>query len=164
MPNTGNNTTKTFDWREVRTGKDGTLYLKTDAGEFPIVECDTFRMWMSYTNVDFQPVGSYVNYAIPTGHTVHVSMTETVVRDDLMLDEIKDTLSKGTPEFVFVGNLKKSENISGSSQQKPSRVECTGCIPDGEIDLFNITPGETIKRAWTFRSNANPEISNPEEI
>lgn len=32
------------------------------------------------------------------------------------------------------------------------------CVPDGTIDLQNLNPGEIIKRAWSFRVNATPEI------
>ncbi len=42
-----------------------------------------------------------------------------------------------------------------------SRVlECADgwCVPDGSVDLQNLTPGEIIKRAWSFRCNASPEM------
>jgi len=31
-------------------------------------------------------------------------------------------------------------------------------VPDGTIDLQNLTPGEIIKRSWSFRVNATPEM------
>ncbi len=142
------------DWRKVRTGKDGSLSVKLPGGgEALIGECDTFRMWMSYTNVDFQPVGSAVNFAVPTGHTIHVSLTETVIRDDLMIDAVMEAVKDGAPEFVFTGKLEGKSNLNVPR----TSIRCEACIPDGEIDLLNITPGETVKRAWTFRSNADPK-------
>ena len=31
------------------------------------------------------------------------------------------------------------------------------CLPDGTVDLMNLTPGDIIKRNWSFRVNAIPE-------
>jgi hypothetical protein len=33
-----------------------------------------------------------------------------------------------------------------------------GCVPDGDIDIANVTPGEIINRAWSFRVNEVPDL------
>ena len=38
------------------------------------------------------------------------------------------------------------------------RVVYRNCVPDGTIDLQTLNPGEIIKRAWSFRVNATPEM------
>lgn len=32
------------------------------------------------------------------------------------------------------------------------------CIPDGAIDIANVTPGDVLNRAWSFRVNEPPEL------
>lgn len=32
------------------------------------------------------------------------------------------------------------------------------CVPDGAIDIANVTPGEVLSRAWSFRVNEPPEL------
>ena len=32
------------------------------------------------------------------------------------------------------------------------------CVPDGAIDIANVTSGDIINRAWSFRVNRPPEL------
>jgi len=32
------------------------------------------------------------------------------------------------------------------------------CVPDGDIDVANVTSGEIINRAWSFRANLPPDL------
>lgn len=32
------------------------------------------------------------------------------------------------------------------------------CVPDGDVTLANVSPGEVLNREWTFRANLPPEI------
>ncbi|WP_199615548.1 endoglucanase [Paenibacillus alkalitolerans] len=34
------------------------------------------------------------------------------------------------------------------------------CVPDGAIDIANVTPGDIINRAWSFRVNLPPELQS----
>lgn len=34
------------------------------------------------------------------------------------------------------------------------------CVPDGDITLANVRPGEIIRREWTFRCNEFPELQS----
>lgn len=34
------------------------------------------------------------------------------------------------------------------------------CVPDGSIDIANVSPGDIINRAWSFRVNMPPELQS----
>lgn len=34
------------------------------------------------------------------------------------------------------------------------------CVPDGAIDIANVTPGDIINRSWSFRVNMPPELQS----
>ena len=122
----GLNDQSLLDVRKLISGKDGRLFVTTKAGtNLFLAEVDTFQTQISPANTDYQPVGSALIYAVNTGYSVTLTLTEAVVRDDVMLTE---------------------------------RVVYRNCVPDGTIDLQNLNPGEIIKRAWSFRVNATPEI------
>ena len=126
----GLNDQSLLDVRKLISGKDGRLFVTTKAGtNLFLAEVDTFQTQISPANTDYQPVGSALIYAVNTGYSVTLTLTEAVVRDDVMLTELIADLQNGYfPTF------------------------------DGTIDLQNLNPGEIIKRAWSFRVNATPEI------
>ena len=87
-----------------------------------------------------------------TGYSVTLTLTEAVVRDDVMLEEIITDLRKGYfPSYEFQGKLRRRDG-------QAERVVYRNCVPDGTIDLQNLTPGEIIKRNWSFRVNSSPEL------
>ena len=113
---------------------------------------DTFQSQLSPANVDYQPVGSPLVFSVNTGYSITLTLTEVVVRDDVMLMELINDLRDGYfPGYNFVGKLRRRD---GQAQ----RIVYNWCIPDGTIDLQNLTPGEIIKRSWSFRVNATPEM------
>ena len=142
-----------LDVRKLITGKDGQLFVTTKAGtNLFLAEVDTFQAQISPANTDYQPVGSALVFAVNTGYSVTLTLTEAVVRDDVMLDELISDLQEGYfPSFDFQGKLRRRDG-------KAERIVYRNCIPDGSIDLQNLTPGEIIKRAWSFRVNASPEM------
>ena len=132
-----------------------TGYNKTDnrkrRSAFCHTEVDTFTAQLSQNNVDYQPVGSALVYAVPTGYSVTLTLTEAVVRDDVMIEKFLDDIKQGyVPVFDFQGKLRRRDGQS-------SRHIYKNCLPDGTIDLMNLTPGDIIKRNWSFRVNAIPE-------
>ena len=32
------------------------------------------------------------------------------------------------------------------------------CVPDGAVDIANVTPGDVLNRAWSFRVNEPPDL------
>lgn len=147
------NTQSILDVRNLITGKDGQLYVTTSSGtQIFLSEVDTFQAQLNVNNTDVQPVGSALSFAVPTGYTVSLTLTEMVVRDDVLLEELYKDLQQGLfPSFDFQGKMRRRD---GQEQRQIFR----NCVPDGTIDLMNLTPGEVIKRAWSFRVNATPEL------
>jgi hypothetical protein len=153
MATNGLNDQSELDVRRLITGKDGQLFVTTQKGvNIFLAEVDTFQAQLSPSNTDYQPVGSALVYAVNTGHSITLTLTEAVVRDDVMLEELINDLQAGYfPGFDFQGKMRRRDG-------QAERIVYRNCIPDGTIDLQNLTPGEIIKRAWSFRVNATPEM------
>ena len=149
----GLNDQSILDVRKLISGKDGQLFVTSKKGaNIFLAECDTFQAQLSPTNTDYQPVGSTLIYAVTTGYSISLSLTEAVVRDDVMLTELIADIQQGyLPHYDFQGKLRRRD---GQAQ----RIVYRWCVPDGTIDLQNLTPGEIVKRAWSFRVNATPEM------
>lgn len=148
-----NNDQAILDIRKLVTGKDGQVFVTTSSGnQIFLAEIENFQAQMNVSNTDVQPVGSALSFAVTTGYTVSITYTEMVVRDDVMLNEIFDDLKKGLfPTWDFQGKLCRRDG-------QESRQVYRNCVLDGSIDFMNITPGEVIKRAMSFRANAVPEM------
>ena len=142
-----------LDTRKLMTGKDGQLYITLESGkQLFLAECDSFQAQMSISNTDYQPVGSFMSFAVPLSYSVTLTLTEAVIRDDVMLSELYRAIKSGVlPVFEFAGKIK---NRAGMMSRQVFRE----CIPDGSVDLLNVTPGDIIKRSWSFRVNATPEL------
>ncbi|MDE7054592.1 MAG: phage tail tube protein [Oscillospiraceae bacterium] len=149
----GLNDQSLLDVRKLITGKDGRLFVTTKKGtNLFLAEVDTFQAQLSPANTDYQPVGSALVYAVNTGYTVTLTLTEAVVRDNVMISELITDLQHGYfPSFDFQGKMRRRDG-------QTERVVYRNCVPDGSIDLQNLNPGEIIKRAWSFRVNATPEM------
>lgn len=141
-----------IDARNVVTGKDGEVFISTSKGNILLSEADAFQVQLNFTNTDYQPIGSAWTYAVDTAQSATLTITESVIRDNIMLKPLYDDLAKGrVPQFSFQGKISRRD---GKEQRQVFR----NCIPDGSVDLMNITPGEIIKRPWSFRLNATPEL------
>lgn len=141
-----------IDARNVVTGKNGEVFIGTSKGNIFLSEADAFQVQLNFTNTDYQPIGSPWSYAVDTAQSATLTITENVIRDDVMLKPLYDDLARGiVPQFSFQGKLTRRD---GQVQRQVFR----NCIPDGSVDLMNITPGEIIKRPWSFRLNATPEL------
>ena len=149
----GLNDQSLLDVRKLISGKDGRLFVTTKAGtNIFLAEVDTFQAQLAPTNTDYQPVGSALIYAVNTGYSVTLTLTEAVVRDEVMISELVADIQKGYfPTFDFQGAMRRRDGQS-------ERIVYRNCVPDGTVDLQNLNPGEIIKRAWGFRVNATPEI------
>ena len=125
----GLNDQSLLDVRKLISGKDGRLFVTTKAGtNIFLAEVDTFQTQISPANTDYQPVGSALVYAVNT-----------------------DLQNGYFPTFDFQGKMRRRDG-------QAERIVYRNCVPDGTIDLQNLNPGEIIKRAWSFRVNATPEI------
>ena len=142
------------DPRNVVRGNDGQVYITLANGaQIFLAECESFKASLSFTNMDFQTMGSQQVQALNMSFTVSVELTEIVIRDDVMLRPIFDYLKTGNiPYFDICGKANRR------SDNKHNRQVYRNCIPDGSLDLLSLQPGEIIKRAWQFRCNATPEL------
>lgn len=147
-----NNEQSILDVDKLITGKDGQLFVTLNNGEqLFLAEVDEFTAQMNVTNVDYQPVGSSLVHAVSSGYSVTLTLTEAVVRDDTMLEILFDDIQHGYfPKFDFQGKLRRRDG-------QASRQVFRNCISDGTVDLMKLTPGEIIKRSWSFRVNTIPQ-------
>ena len=145
------NNASILDTRKLMTGKDGRVFLDFDGEQFFYAEVDTFNLTMNVTNTDVQPVGSILVYAVNTGVSYNITLSEMVVRDDLLAQRIQQKIAEGKmPTFTFQAG---AERWDGQEQ----RVVIRNCTPDGTVGLLNLVPGEVIKREMSFRVNDIPE-------
>ena len=140
------------DVRNVMTGKDGQVFIyKKDGSQVFLAECEEFTATISVTNQSYQPVGSAQEYSTMSGFNVKITLSEIVIRDDAMLNDLLEDLQEGwAPMWDFQG---KARQRSG----KEERMVFRDCVPDGDIDLIYLQPGETMKRSWTLNVNSIPE-------
>ena len=145
---------ETLDLRKVLSGKDGRIYVTVGGTTYFLAEAASFNAALNPTNADVQPMGSALIGAVPTGYTVTISLNEYVVRDDVIIEPIINALKNGgNPIFDFQGVLDRTM-IDGQESRQTFR----NCVPDGTVNLMNMTPGEVVQRETSFRGNAIPEI------
>jgi len=150
----GLNDQSILDVRQIISGKDGQLFVttRTSGQNIFLAECDTFQAQLSPVNQDYQPVGSALIFAVNTGYSITLTLTEVVIRDDVLLGELINDIKQGYfPGYNFVGKLRRRDG-------QEERIVYNWCTPDGAIDLQNLSPGELVKRAWSFRVNASPDM------
>ncbi|WOC33481.1 MULTISPECIES: hypothetical protein [Caproicibacterium] len=143
-----------LDTRKIATGKDGRLFcgVGQDTPQF-LAECGEWSAKLNVKNTDFQPVGSGLVVAVPTGFSVTLTMTETVVRDDVMLEPLITALQKGIIPWYTMNC-----GITRAIDDQEERMTFNQCVPDGDIDLASLKPGEIIQRSWSFRVNMLPQF------
>lgn len=140
-----------LDTRKLMTGKDGRIFAEIDGVQTFLAEVDQFTVNMNVTNVDAQPVGSILVFAVNSGVAFSLTFSEMVVRDDLIMGPLLDKIREGKmPTYTFQGG---AERWDGQEQ----RLTLRNCTPDGEFNLLNLTPGEIIKRNQSYRINSIPE-------
>ena len=143
----------TLDPRKVMTGHDGKLYITVNGKSQFMANVDTFQAQINFSNTDFQPIGDLQVYAIPISFTVTLSYTEAVISDELVIAPILEALAQGyVPTFDFRGTLDRPYDAQGQE------LTYGNCVPDGAFDIQNITPGEVIKRAMSYRVNSIPKV------
>lgn len=151
---THQNPMSNMDTRKLMTGKDGQLYVTLrDGTQLFLSEVDSFQAQMNVATTTVQPVGSPQQYAVETGYAVTLSFSEMVVRDDVMLEPLFEDLRNGYfPRFDFQGKLRRS--IDGIEQ----RQNFTDCVINGNVDLMSLSPGDIVRRSWSFHVNGAPDL------
>ena len=153
---TNQNPMSNTDTRKLMTGKDGQLYVTTSTGlQLFLSEVDSFTAQLNVSSTTVQPVGSAQIFAVETGYTITLSFSEMVVRDDVLLKPLFDDWKKGIfPRFDFQGKMRRA--IDGIEE----RVNFTDCVLNGNVDLMSLTPGDIVRRSWSFHVNGAPDLQN----
>lgn len=137
------------DVRKVLSGKDGALFAE-DGTLLATVE--TFQTKVSVTNAKYQPLGDAQEHEVFTGYNVTLTFTETVISDERFIQELFDGMASGfMPDWNFQGSIR---GLDGTYQ----RMNYRQCVPSGDIDLQNLSIGDTLKRAWSLFVNEPPEL------
>lgn len=151
---THQNPMSNIDTRKLMTGKDGQLYVTLSSGlQIFLSEVDSFQAQLAMSSTTCQPVGSPQIFAVETGYSVTLSFSEMVVRDDVLLEPLFEDLRKGYfPRFDFQGKLRRV--IDGIEQ----RQNFTDCVLNGNVDLMTLSPGDIVRRNWSFHVNGAPDL------
>lgn len=139
-----------IDPRMILRGFDGELYA--DDGTF-LAQVNTWSASVSVSNTTYQPAGSPLEVAIPTSYSVSLTFEETIVRDE-MLSKLLTALRDGKDiSFGFIGVLRGRDGSTG-------RYVFRSCVPDGEITIANVQPGNILTRPWSWRVNEPPDLQS----
>ena len=139
------------DVRKVLSGKDGALFAE-DGTLLATVE--TFQTKVSVTNAKYQPLGDAQEHEVFTGYNVTLTFTETVISDERFIQELFDGMASGfMPDWNVQGSVRGRD---GTYQ----RMNYRQCVPSGDIDLQNLSIGDTLKRAWSLFVNEPPELQS----
>ena len=145
------NTRAYGDARHSRQGKDGALYNKD--GEL-LATVETYTSNVNFSNSTYKPLGCGNEIETAGSYKVTLTLTQIVIESDKMILELMESLESGeSPVWDFQGVLK---GRNGTEE----RVIYRDCIPSGQVDIQNITSGDTIKRAWNFAVNRPPKLQS----
>jgi hypothetical protein len=143
---------KTLNTQELMKGTDGLLFVEYEGVNVPLLEIENFSVSMNFNAVDKQYVGNPVVQSVPTGVAFNLTFTESVVRDEPIINVILDHLKRGKfPVFKFQGKLEKPD---GQEQ----RYAFNNAVPNGNFGLMNVTPGEIVSREQNYTLNEIPDI------
>ena len=143
---------KTLNTQELMKGTDGCLFVEYEGVNVPLLEVENFSVNMTFNAVDKQYVGNPVVQSVTTGVAFQLTFTESVVRDEPIINVILSALKQGKfPVFNFQGKLEKPD---GQEQ----RYGFNNAVPNGTFGLMNVTPGEIVSREQNYTLNEIPEI------
>ena len=143
---------KGFDTRKLMTGKDGKLFVTVDGTSVWFASVEEFAVGVNFSNVDFHPAGDIQTYGVRDSVTFTATFTEAVVRDDLTIQPMLDSIKNGkVPTFSLQAGV--TEPLAGGE----SKYLLDECIPDGDTNILEVKPGEIIKRQCQFIVNSVPD-------
>lgn len=142
---------KTLNTAELMKGTDGCLFVEYNGTNVPLLEVENYSINMNFAAAQKQYVGNPVVQSIPTGVSFTLSITESVVRDEPIIDVILEAIRNGKfPVLNFQSKLTKPD---GQEQ----RYALNNAVPSGEFGLQNVTPGEICSRPMNFALNEIPD-------
>lgn len=139
------------DTRFAITGKDGVIY---DGNGTLLATVESYQAQVNITNATYQPLGDAQEHSVLQSYKVTLTMSQIIVEDDSLIQDVFEMMQTGQqPEWTFQGVL---YGRNGTTQ----RVNYRGVVPDGNIDLQNVSVGDIIKRAWNMAVNDPPELQS----
>ena len=146
------NKNNTLDTRELATGKDGRLFVEFDGKQTFLAEINTFSVTMNVNAVEKQPVGSILVHSVPTGVSYTLTLTEMVIRDDVIMAPLIKAIHEGKlPVYNFQGVIYKPDG-------QEERMSFNNAVPNGSFGIMTLTPGEVVEREQNFSLNAIPKF------
>ena len=143
---------KTLDTRELMNGTDGCLFVERNGVNVPMLELENYSIAANFAGADRQFVGDPTIKFVPTGVSYTLTLTESVVRDDLIINPVMEAVKNGKfPHFNFQGKVEKPD---GQEQ----RIALNDVVPNGNFGLQNVTPGEILNREMNFSVNTVPDF------
>ena len=137
------------DARDALSGKDGAIF--NGNGKL-LATIENFQIQENVTAANYQPIGSFQERSVPTSFKVTITMSEYVVEDNEMIEDLFNMNQTGEiPEWNFQGVIK---GRNGTEE----RMVFPYVVPDGSIDLQNVTIGDLIKRSWSLTVNGTPHL------
>jgi len=139
--------TQQIDQTLIMAGYQGELF---DGQGNLIATVNTFHASVAITNSDYQPAGQALQVAILQSYKVTLTFQETIIDDLKFLKQISlDLGARKQSSFAFQCQLFRPDG-------QYSKYLFNNVVPDGNIDLANVAPGDTLKRDWTWRVNSPP--------
>lgn len=139
------------DARNALAGKDGALY-RSEGGLLATVE--TFSAKANITTQPYRPLGTFMDQNVPISLGVTLTFSQFVIEDDQLMKDFVVFMKEGVfPKWNFAGEIVGKDG-------KKERIVYNNCIPNGDIDIQNVTTGELIKRSWSFQCNDAPIMEN----
>ena len=139
------------DTRFALTGKDGVIY---DGNGKLLATVESYQAQVNVTNAAYQPLGDAQEHSVLQSYKVTLTMSQVVVEDDQLIKDVFSMMKTGVqPDWTFQGVLK-------GRNKKTQRMNYRGVVPDGNIDLQNVSVGDIIKRAWNMAVNDPPELQS----
>ena len=139
------------DTRFAVTGKDGVIY---DGNGKMLATVESYQVQVNVTNATYQPLGDAQEHSVLQSYKVTLTMSQVIVEDDDLIADVFDMMHTGQqPDWTFQGVV---YGRNGSTQ----RMNYRGVVPDGNIDMQNVSIGDIIKRAWNMAVNDPPELQS----
>lgn len=138
------------DPRFLLSGKDSSIF---DGDGNLLCSVESWSAQVNFQNASWQAIGSPIQQSFLTGYTVNISVTEAIVEDNKFIQDVFDFFTAGrhAPTWTFASVL---HGYDGSE----SRMIFRDCVPEGQLDLHNISVGDIIKRTWNLVCNQPPEL------
>jgi len=140
------------DVRKVLTGKNGGLF---DGEGNLMATVESFQAQVSINNAKYQPLGDAQEHSTMSSFSVTLKFDQIVIEDDKFIQAIfKGMKEHNMPVLNFQGVTQSPYN--GSEE----RIVYRDCVPDGTIDLQNLSVGDIYKRSTNWFCNQVPDLQS----